>query len=87
MLALNIIRVIGLLGLLILFGAYVGEAWQRSRDQAVLCVVVPFYVYYFAFIKSTRAPGFRLALIISTALLLLPQFFFLLKEFWSVIFG
>jgi cell division protein FtsW (lipid II flippase) len=46
---------------LILFTAcwvmYLLEAFEQDPGQALLTLLVPFYVFYFALIKSKRSPG------------------------------
>lgn len=59
---IQIIAGIGIAGYLVALTLFVVEAWQESPTQAVLCVVLPFYLVYYAFIKSQRERPYRLVL-------------------------
>ncbi len=70
---IDIIRIAAGVGLAIVAAVFCVEAWQQAKGRAVLCVLVPFYLFYFAFIKSTRSLPFRIALVACTLLVLVPS--------------
>ena len=52
--------------LLILFAAcwvmYLLEAFEQDPGQALLTLLVPFYLFYFAFIRSVKSTALRLSM-------------------------
>mgnify|MGYP006305591163 CR=1 FL=1 len=68
---LYVLQLVALAVFAFMLGLYLVEAWRLDKRQAVLCLI-PFYVFYFAFVKSERPFAFRLALVLATALLLAP---------------
>ena len=59
---IQILAGIGLVGYILALVLYGVEAWQQSIWQAAFCVFLPFYLLYFAFIKSEREILYRLVL-------------------------
>ena len=50
---------------------YLVEGFKQNPGQGLLTLVVPFYVFYFAFIRSGRSPVIGVALTGLTALLVM----------------
>lgn len=68
--AMELARFFVLLVAMVLWVMYVAEAWRQSLGQALLTLVVPFYVLYFAHIRSTGSWIARIALTSATVLFL-----------------
>ncbi len=64
------LQIVGLLIFLVVGVMFWVEAWQMSMNQALLCLI-PFYLVYFALIKSTRDALFRILLYGSLALIVI----------------
>ncbi len=60
-----------LAGALIIWFMYVREAFRLSAGQGFMTLLVPFYAFYFAFVRSPRSRPLRLALVTFTCLFLL----------------
>ena len=60
---IQILAGIGLVGYSLALVLYVVEAWQQSLWHAVFCLIIPFYVFYFAYIRSERDVPYRLVLV------------------------
>ncbi len=68
----DIVRYAALAGLVGVTVLYVLDARREPIGQAFLCALLPFYVVYYAFIKSRRSLPFRLALVICVILAFVP---------------
>jgi hypothetical protein len=68
---MEIARFAVLLIAMVLWVMYVAEAWRQSTGQALLTLVVPFYVLYFAHVRSSGSWITRTALTGFTVLFLL----------------
>ena len=69
--AMEFARFAVLLIAMVLWVMYLAEAWRQSAGQALLTLVVPFYVLYFAYVRSTATWITRTAMTSFTVLFLL----------------
>lgn len=63
--AMTIISLLGAAGAVLLWALYLAEGLRQSLWQGVL-LCVPFYVFYFAYIRSTKQVAYRWVLLVCT---------------------
>ena len=67
-----IIMLIGGLGCIFVAVVYLTEAIKVSKGQFLLSLLVPFYILYFALIKSNKPASVRITLFISIGIVMSP---------------
>lgn len=58
----DLINNVSLLVLILVWIAYLAEAWKQTAGQALLVLLLPGYVFYFAFVRSQYGRPMRAAL-------------------------